>query len=540
MVEEPVHEEDAATQSTVAALLDAVVRADRMINALAATRAGLIEALRVASVEPDPDPEPSASARTAEMLELRQEMDLRSMTAELACALHLPQSSAARLVDDSQALATLLPATAAALAAGTITYRHATTMIALVAGLDPHLRARAEATLVPRATVLTVAALTRAATRERDRLDPVPLVDRHTRAAAGRTVLLEPDIDGMAWLHAHLPATQATAIFHRVSDAAAALQHPDDPRTLPQLRADALAALSLDDDARDALDHALGDLGDLNGLADAVAGAAAHPLDDPLGAGTGESTSRRDAGGRGTGGRGTGGWDDAIDAAEARTRRRRRDSARLMRQTLRGIRPTVAVTVPVLTLLSGDAPGDLEGYGPIDAETARQLCADAPSFLRILTHPHTGAILGVDRNRYTVPADLKAWLRLRDATCRFPGCARRATRCDLDHVTDWAHGGTTDQTNLIHLCRTHHRLRHTTRWKAQLTTAPLATAPLAATPRAASPPDGPRSASVRWTAPSGRTYTTTDALTGRATTSDPPISSVEPEPPSGFPDIPPF
>ena len=52
-------------------------------------------------------------------------------------------------------------------------------------------------------------------------------------------------------------ATTATAIFNRLSDAAATLQHPDDPRTLPQLRADALAALTLDDDAHDAFTHAM-------------------------------------------------------------------------------------------------------------------------------------------------------------------------------------------------------------------------------------------------------------------------------------------
>src|SRR5690606_17385277 len=36
----------------------------------------------------------------------------------------------------------------------------------------------------------------------------------------------------------------------------------------------------------------------------------------------------------------------------------------------RGIRPTVMVTVPVLTLLGrGEEPATLEGYGPIDDET---------------------------------------------------------------------------------------------------------------------------------------------------------------------------
>ncbi|WP_241985825.1 MULTISPECIES: DUF222 domain-containing protein [Cryobacterium] len=74
----------------------------------------------------------------------------------------------------------------------------------------------------------------------------------------------------------------------------------------------------------------------------------------------------------------------------------------------RGIRATATVTVPVLTLLGrGDEPGHLEGCGPIDPETARELAAGAPSFTRILVHPETGVMLSVGRNQYRVPKDLR-------------------------------------------------------------------------------------------------------------------------------------
>lgn len=70
-----------------------------------------------------------------------------------------------------------------------------------------------------------------------------------------------------------------------------------------------------------------------------------------------------------------------------------------------GIRPTVLVTVPALALLGiGDEPATLEGCGPIDADTARHLAARAPSFFRLLTHPETGTVLSVGRDRYEVPA----------------------------------------------------------------------------------------------------------------------------------------
>ncbi|MWB98691.1 HNH endonuclease [Agromyces seonyuensis] len=130
------------------------------------------------------------------------------------------------------------------------------------------------------------------------------------------------------------------------------------------------------------------------------------------------------------------------------------------------VAPRVLVTVPVLTLLGlGDEPADLDGYGPIDAETARRLAAHAPSFTRILTHPETGAFLSYDRTTYRVPADLAGYLAVRDGGCRFPGCGRRAARCDLDHTTAWADGGPTSHANLAHLCRKHHRLKHETRWR---------------------------------------------------------------------------
>jgi hypothetical protein len=131
---------------------------------------------------------------------------------------------------------------------------------------------------------------------------------------------------------------------------------------------------------------------------------------------------------------------------------------------------SVAVTVPVMTLLGGsDEPGILDGYGPIDADTARRLAAHAPSFTRILTHPVTKTVLDVDRTSYRVPADLKRWLAVTQVTCTFPGCGRRASACDIDHTIAWEHGGTTKAGNLAHLCRSHHRLKHNSNWIAEHT-----------------------------------------------------------------------
>lgn len=126
----------------------------------------------------------------------------------------------------------------------------------------------------------------------------------------------------------------------------------------------------------------------------------------------------------------------------------------------------ITVTVPVLSLLGvTDEPAELEGYGPIDADTARRLAAHAPSLERVLVHPETGAYLSYGRTRYRAPADLAGYVRIRDGRCRFPGCARRAGRSDIDHTTAWAHGGVTADYNISSLCRKHHRLKHNTGWQ---------------------------------------------------------------------------
>ncbi|WP_195706697.1 DUF222 domain-containing protein [Paramicrobacterium fandaimingii] len=60
---------------------------------------------------------------------------------------------------------------------------------------------------------------------------------------------------------------------------------------------------------------------------------------------------------------------------------------------LGSIRPTVYVTVPVMTLLGhSDEPAHLDGYGPTP-DMARELAAQAPSFTRLLTHRDRGCAL---------------------------------------------------------------------------------------------------------------------------------------------------
>jgi hypothetical protein len=134
----------------------------------------------------------------------------------------------------------------------------------------------------------------------------------------------------------------------------------------------------------------------------------------------------------------------------------------------RSIRPTILVTVPAMTLLKRSAePGVVEGYGPIDPATARELASFSRTMRRLITDPVSGIVLTLDRKRYRIPKDLRTWLRVRDGTCRFPGCNRRAGPCELDHNLDWALGGPSNHDNLAHLCKKHHALKGASNWKVQ-------------------------------------------------------------------------
>ncbi len=125
----------------------------------------------------------------------------------------------------------------------------------------------------------------------------------------------------------------------------------------------------------------------------------------------------------------------------------------------------VGVLIPMLTLLGkSEMPASLEGYGPIDAETARRLAGDANSIYRILTDPVSGTILDIDQPTKYIPEGLRRMRQLIDQTCTFPGCGKRAVNCDLDHTIDRQFGGRTTLMNLSHVCRKHHRDKHNTKW----------------------------------------------------------------------------
>ncbi len=130
------------------------------------------------------------------------------------------------------------------------------------------------------------------------------------------------------------------------------------------------------------------------------------------------------------------------------------------------LKTKVAVTIPAVEMLADPrkALADLEGYGPIPIGTALKLAADAPSMLRLLTDPWSGAVIDVDRKKYRPPQALRDLLRFRDTQCQFPGCNRLPERSEVEHIDDWAKGGGTNRTNTKLCCKRHQMFKHALGW----------------------------------------------------------------------------
>ena len=184
--------------------------------------------------------------------------------------------------------------------------------------------------------------------------------------------------------------------------------------------------------------------------------------------------------------------------------------------------------MPLTTLLGlTESPGELGGFGPITAFTARDLAGrtlNAPLVRWCVTvtgkdgepighgcevrrRPgrdgaacaftmNISALAGTDcthareSSHYRPPPSLWHLVQIRSPRCTAPGCRMPAARCDGDHTQPFEEGGRTCECNLGPLCRYHHRVKHSQGWRLEQ----------------------PEPGVLAWITPSGRKYFTGPAI----------------------------
>ncbi|GMQ85747.1 MAG: HNH endonuclease signature motif containing protein [Acidimicrobiia bacterium] len=111
-------------------------------------------------------------------------------------------------------------------------------------------------------------------------------------------------------------------------------------------------------------------------------------------------------------------------------------------------------------------PGELDGYGPVIADIAKQVIEEQEDaqWRYTVTDTVTGHTIndGITRRRPT--ATQRRTVEARHPTCIFPGCRMPAVDCDLDHRIRWADGGETTNHNLAPLCRHDHIIKDDRGW----------------------------------------------------------------------------
>lgn len=357
----------------------------------------------------------------------------------LAPLLGMSHGPAATRVRTAAKLAADLPVTLAALADGDLDLFRAQVIADELADADHDLCAAVEERLFPWARTKTPGRIRSRIRQVLADLDPEAVRQRAARARLERFVSTRAShLPGMTQWMAQLPAAESAQAWAAIDALAHQHKQEDPERSMDQCRADALLDLILGNATVSAVltlsvpvtgtttgtSRAGGQDAELHPLSDA---AAESPIGDPM---VPEAFASGACGPAGSV------WEQ--------------------------IWPHLAPSDP-------DGVGvEVPGIGVIPVPMVLSMAADlGVSITRMLIDPQTGTTLETRATGYRPPAGIARLVRLRDGTCRFPNCSRRAERCDLDHVVPWP-AGPTQARNLIALCRHHHRLKHSTAWRAEL------------------------------------------------------------------------
>ncbi|HOW94464.1 MAG TPA: HNH endonuclease [Mycolicibacterium fallax] len=112
----------------------------------------------------------------------------------------------------------------------------------------------------------------------------------------------------------------------------------------------------------------------------------------------------------------------------------------------------VSLVLSDQTLVGGNDPAVVPGFGPVPANIARSLIAaalDTPevraTLRRLYAHPGSGALVAMESRSRLFPKGLATLIRFRDHSCRTPYCD--APIRHTDHITPATRGGPTSERN---------------------------------------------------------------------------------------------
>ncbi|RZU33270.1 HNH endonuclease signature motif containing protein [Blastococcus saxobsidens] len=375
---------------------------------------------------------------------------------ELAMVLNCSPVFAAGLLSDAYQLMERMPAVWHACGEGGLDWFRARVFADVLGVASDEVVAVVVAAVLPAASGLSSGQLRRRLVAAALAADEEFAEQRRQEAQRRADVRTRPTAEGMSALTSDLPSPVAAAMWSVIDSAAQLARTGGDDRPIGVLRAEAHAALVLNPGGT----AGAGFTGYVTVLAPLPA------LADPgTAAGAGGGASGPECGPSVAG--------QPVTAAHVRELLAQIGALGL--QAPPGGSLAVAITDEHGALLATATPAELARLAAGPDHGAQVVCC-----CPVLTMP--AEVAGYDRT-----AAQERFIRLRDRTCRHPGCSQPAGRTDLDHVVAYDCGGRTACDNLCCLCRTHHRLKTFARgWRFQLL------------------PDG----TLRVTTPSGITRTT--------------------------------
>jgi hypothetical protein len=365
-----------------------------------------------------------------------------TLVAELAFIRSCSEIEAEALLVESLILVHQLRGTWSALYEGRIDVRKMRALVDLLGPATSRAVAEIEKRVLPVADRLTVAQLRLRVRRALARLDAAALERRRREAAARADVSHQPTSDGMSRLIIDLPVWKAAACTDAVRQYAALARAAGDTRPIGVIRAEIAADLMLRpwDKSRPAVTAQLVVHAPLAALEPAEPDAP-QPGAEVAG--------------------------EIVTAAQCRELLEQLDMLGV-RAAPSGGCVYVAVGDPVTGRLVALATrSELRRA----SETRRRRRTRRGSSNRSPEAISDGPGLRppAPTSAYRPTAHQRRFVRVRDRTCRMPGCRRAPGRCDIDHGIAHGDGGPTDCWNLCCLCRRHHRIKTFARdWSFEL------------------------------------------------------------------------